>query len=185
MRHARLPPAFQLVILPGTENPRNIALNEVLASGETADGLVLWRESGLRLDCVFAVHLEEGETASSAVDLMVVALVDTLAAVLPSSVSLNIVPTATVMLDGAPLAQIDIVGEDAAEGGAIGLAVDIPVAGQAFGTSLQAAGAVNLTTADLLEALAGHVLEWALRVDEEGPRLLWATLDARRIGKPH
>lgn len=185
MRQASLPPAFQLVILPGTENPREIACADILPHGEMVDGLVLWRESGLRLDCVFAVHLETGETSAAAIDLMVAALADTVSAALPATVRLHCESPATVMIDGRPLCGIDVIGDDTGEGGAIGLALDVPVASQTLGIGLRDAGVADVDPVDLLEALAQRLIYWAARVDAEGPDVLWASLDRHRTARLH
>ncbi|MCB9944971.1 MAG: hypothetical protein H6851_15295 [Geminicoccaceae bacterium] len=186
MRHPNLPSGFELVILPGSENPKTIVATQIMGHGEMADGLVVWRESALRLDCVFMVHLQPGEDVRAATDLMLAALGDTVAAILPDDVELTVTqPPAAVRVNGRELCRIGVLTDTDGLSGSIGLAIDIPVASQSFGTSLAAMGVDDVETAGLIEALATHLVTWAVRVERDGADVLWAHLDARGCRKLH
>lgn len=173
-----LPPAFTLITLD-RERP---ALAHALAAAArgAADGTVYWTERADRLEAAFVLEPESAVDATLPAHLVLMtALGDALAALLPPGRPVGLHWPGRVSLDGATLGHVTwrlppsgpgAVPPWLVQGVVIRLAGEPGLEpGDAPGrTSLDDEGAGDIGAADLLEALARYFLAWMHRWQEEG-----------------
>jgi biotin-(acetyl-CoA carboxylase) ligase len=174
-----LPPVYTLIVLDRERAALAHALRA--ASDGASDGTVYWTERADRLEAAFALEPEAGRDATLLAHLVLMtALADALAALLPPGKPVGLHWPDRISLDGGTIGEVAcrIAACDAPAIPAwLVLGTTIRIAGrpgdwQARGeletTSLQDEGAGEIDSVALVEALSRHFLAWMHRWQEEG-----------------
>lgn len=184
-----LPPAFRLVVVARDIDAFDHACRR--APQGVADATVYWTERADRLQLAIVLEPDEPLRASlPVVHVLTVAVGDALGALLPPGLPFACRWPAILCLDGARLGTVRAAaaptsGPDALPAWLVlGLRVDVgPYAGEPGEvpdrTTLADAGAPEITTVALAEAVSRHFLAWVRRWQEDGFAPVRAAWNAR------
>jgi BirA family transcriptional regulator, biotin operon repressor / biotin---[acetyl-CoA-carboxylase] ligase len=185
-----LPPAFRLVAVERGVDAFERARDR--APQGLDDGTVYWtdRADQLRLAVVLEPEAPRGTTLQ-AVHVLTVAAGDALGALLPPQMPLAFAWPGGLLLDGAQLGRVRAAVAPVVDPRAVppwlvlGLRIDIgPYPGEPGEvpdrTTLADAGAPEITSGALAEAVSRHFLAWTRRWQEEGFAPVRASWNARR-----
>ncbi|MCB2055110.1 MAG: hypothetical protein KDE35_12820 [Geminicoccaceae bacterium] len=150
-----LPPAFELIVVEDTA----MSPLDAIARHGADDGDVFWVERADRFRAAFVVEAQAGPEPGAASDLMMVALVDALGALVPPRTPLHLHRPAILLVDGAPFEVLSVSSRDDLSI----LLLDLPLQ-----PGLAEVVGDLPEPPRLLEVVARHFLWWVRRCEDEG-----------------
>lgn len=176
---ARLPPVYRLVAVAAGGNPETRA--RALAAGGADPATLACADRPDRLDC--SIVLDPGMALGEArlvVYVGMLALRDALGAVIPPGIDVTYRWPNLIEANIAPVARVDLHAPGAKTAAAtprwmtlravvaLSTAIDGDPDAPAFETTIADEGGPEVTSVELLESFARHLLTWMNRWEEEG-----------------